>query len=215
MRKPSLFVVLTIALVLALSACGSGPPEPTETPEPTPTISPTATPQPTPTSTPIPLSQVDLEPLLTQSGDLPAGLSGAQVRDSLPEWMSDALPSPENMIQRQFERDGEAAGGVTVVLYESDVDVDTAYAAFVDNFGEPVSREGLETTRVTVPDIAEEAEAVTIESELAGVSMNAAGLAFVRCRGVVHIMMTGTSSLIHVESYGKRLDKRLVPAICR
>jgi hypothetical protein len=128
--------------------------------------------------------------------------------------MFDDLPDPDGRIYAQFERDERAAGGVAVMLYESCTNVDAAYAALVDSFGEPVSEEGLKSTRETIADIGEKAEAVTIESELAGVYLSAMDLVFARCHAVVHIRMTGTSSLVDIKSYAERLDRRLAGVVC-
>lgn len=215
MQKRSPLVVLTVALVLVASAaCGDATRKPTETPKPTPSVNPTDTPQPIPTVTPVPLSQIDLEPLLTQSGDLPAGLSGAQVRGFLPE-MYDNLPTSDNAIQRQFQRDGDAAGFVTVLVYESSSHCDAAYTGILDGFGDSTVGPDIKAARETISDVGERAEAVTLESEVGGISLEAIDMAFTRCHAVAHIRMTGTLSLLDIKSYAKRLDNRLAAVACR
>lgn len=59
---------VTIVVLFILAGCSS--------------LTSQSTPTPTATPTPIPLSDIDLEPILIQSGDLPAGYSGSQVKSS-------------------------------------------------------------------------------------------------------------------------------------
>jgi hypothetical protein len=207
-------MVIAISLVFTVSACTSAMPESTVTPETTVTPIPkntpiptnTTTPKPTPTATPVPLSQVELEPLLIKTGDLPAGLSGAQIRSSLPG-MFRRIPEPDNGIYRGFERDGDESGGVTVVLYESRADVDSAYATIMDGFGDLPSRQEVE-------GVGEKAETVSVALALAG-AKDFVDLAFVRCHSVVHIRMMGTIDLLDIKSYAERLDERLTGVACR
>lgn len=193
-------------IVLLFSGCSSPAPSPTQTP------TPTATPSPTPT--PIPLSEIDLEPILILPGDLPAGFAGAQTRQVIPE-MFLALPEAQNHINRQFERNGDGAGSVTVLLYESSNDVDEAYSTIVQGFAEPRNIEGMNVQRQLVPDLGEKAEANTMEGELLGVVLDFTDLAFTRCSALVHIRMKGTAEIIEVASYAKRLDARLSDLVCR
>ena len=108
-------------------------PTPTATPTLADTATPTLTPTPIPTATPtlIPLSEIDLEPLLVQPGDLPVGYSASQVRGGMPDDFS-TLPTAENVITQLFEKNGDIGvfgdigGSVTVLLYESNTNIDLA-----------------------------------------------------------------------------------------
>lgn len=166
------------------------------------------------TPTPIPLSQVNLEPILILPGDLPAGLSGAQVRDSLPEMFGN-LPEASNQIYQQFQRQGEAAGGVAATLYESDSDRDVAYTLLLKGFGDTSSGSITKTERIAVSNVGERAEAVTLQGSMLGIVLDFADLAFVRCGAVVHIRFGGSADLTEIVSYARRLDERLTTLVCR
>lgn len=204
--RTSLQKMVGMALLVLLAACAA------PSPPPTPTPVPTATPSPTPT--PIPLSEIDLEPILILPGDLPAGFSGAQIRDVLPEMFA-TLPDSDNQIYQQFERNGRAAGGVAVMLYESSDDIDGAYSLLLEGFGEPSNEAGITVERQAVPDVGEQAETVTIEGTLLGVTLDSVDLAFIRCSAVVHIRLVGTALLAEASSYARRLDERLAGLVCR
>src|SRR5215207_1013767 len=108
--RASRFVVL-IASLLALAACGGSPAAPLPA---------------TAAQTAVPLAELDLAPLLIQSGDLPVGLSGAQVNDTVPPGLR-AVPTPAKAIDQRFQQNGTIAGGVVVLLYEASADVESAF----------------------------------------------------------------------------------------
>lgn len=166
------------------------------------------------TPMPMPLSEVDLEPILILPGDLPAGLSGAQVRDSLPE-MFDEPPEAENQIYQQFQREGKAAGGVAVTLYESNADLDAAYTLLLGGFGDSDIDSSVTVERKVVSDVGERAETVTLQGTILGIVFDSVDLAFVRCGAVVHTRMSGSANLIDIVSYARRLDERLTSLVCR
>ena len=117
-------LVLSFVLVVALvSACGS-----------------------------IPLSQLKLDSLLVQTGDLPAGLAGAQIRDTAPGMFKD-LPTAENAIYQQFARGGDSAGGVAVFLYEDESKIGQAYDGILNGMGSDTK---------PISDIGEKASVVVI-----------------------------------------------------
>lgn len=166
------------------------------------------------TPTQIPLSEINLEPILILPGDLPAGFSGAQVRDSLPEMFGN-LPEASNQTYQQFQRQGEAAGGVAVTLYESDSDRDVAYTLLLKGFGDSSSDSMTKTERIVVSNVGERAEAVTLQGSMLGIVLDFADLAFVRCGAVVHIRFGGSAGLTEIVSYARRLDERLTALVCR
>jgi len=210
MKKRILSISLAaIVLVLASLACG-GTPEPPVTPTPTNTPKPTDTPvPPTPTNTPtpsaIPLSELELEPLLIQPGDLPAGFSGAQVRDVAPG-MFDETPTAENAISQQFERGGDTAGGVAVLLYDSKSEIEEAYALFVSGMAGNVQ---------TVTGVGEQAAVSVWSLSVLGITRKGSELLFIRCGAVAHIRMADVVDIDTITAYAKRLDSRLEPVVCR
>lgn len=197
--KHLIFVFVVIAL---LTGCAVAPPAPT----PAPTAAP-----PTPTSAPtaVPITSIDLEPLLIVSGDLPDGLSGAQVRDQAPGMFKE-MPPAANVAYQQFSRDNKGAGGVAVFLYEQATDRDSGYKKILAGM----------SSAVAVADVGEEARmAILDDSIVALTGESSADFLFRRCAAVVHIRMTHNDIASNLNNeviaYAKRLDKRLKEKTCQ
>lgn len=173
--RPALFLIAA----LLLGACGASAP-------------PASLPIPLPTA--VPLSAVDLEPLLIQSGDLPSGLGAAQVSDTPPKMFA-SLPKAIRAIDQRIQRAGATAGGITVLLYD---DPTPGYQALIATMG------------------ATDAVAVGEQSRITRASDLLPGfdVALVRCHAVVYVRMTGDVSAENVLAYAKRLDARLSNAVC-
>lgn len=190
-----LFVAITVTIVLI--GCGAAPAEPAA-------VAPTSAPAAAPTATPVPLDQVDLESILIASGDLPAGMSGAQVRDTAPK-MFDGMPPAIKVINQQIAQDERQIGGVTVFLYADAAEREKAYKLVLDGFGDAKAVEDLgEQAQITLPDDG----TVTV--------IDSADVAFVRCQAVAHVRMTGagvSKDTTPLTAYAKRLDKRLATAL--
>ena len=176
-------LVVLIAALLGLAACGG---------------SPAAAPATTAAQAAVPLADIDLAPLLIQSGDLPAGLSGAQVKDTVPPGLN-AVPTPAKAIDQRFQANGNTAGGVVVLLYEASADVETAFRLAV---GEGKNSQ----PQYSVGDAAR----VWLPSDV----VTRARVAFTRCHAYVDISIR-QASVDEVTAYAKRLDQRLQPLICR
>jgi len=172
------------------------------------------TPTDTPTATPIPLSELDLEPLLIQPGDLPAGFSGAQIKDVAPS-MFDDLPAAENTIDQRFERGGDTAGGVTVFLYGSTSKIEEAYALLMSIEADYVALLTDDMNVQTVTGVGEQAIVSVVSLSMGGFTLESSDLDFVRCSAVVHIRMVGVADIDTIRAYAKRLDKRLEPVVCQ
>lgn len=165
-------VVISLVVLLVLSGCGG-----------------------------VSLADVQLEPLLVQSGDLPAGVGGAQVRETPPE-MFNALTVGEQRIYQQLERSSSPAGGVAVFLY-SDAEARTkAYVTLSEGLGE---------TARDAPGIGEEARVSALD--FPGI-IKSTDLLFRRCAAVVHIRISGDTDTAPITAYAERLDKRLQEAVC-
>lgn len=199
-------------------------PAPTNTPRPTSTLPPTQTPVPTntpvpptptntPTATPIPLSELDLEPLLIQPGDLPAGFSGAQVKDVAPSLFDD-LPTAENTMDQRFERGGDTAGGVTVFLYDSTSEIEEAYALIMSIEADYALIMGGMNVQ-TVAGVGEQAIVSVLSLPVGGFTLESSDLAFIRCNAVVHIRMADVVDIDTIRVYAKRLDSRLESVVCQ
>ncbi len=181
MRASRLVILVTI--LLALAACGG---------------SPAAAPPTSNAQAAVPLVDIDLAPLLIQSGDLPTGLSGAQVKDIVPPGLKGA-PTPAKAIDQRFQHNGNNAGGVVVLLYEASADVESAFRLAVGegkNF-EPQYGVG-DTARSWLP------------SDI----LPRARVAFTRCHAYIDVTF-GQASIDEVTAYAKRLDQRLQPLVCR
>lgn len=177
-----------VGVALLLVACGG--------------VAPAALPTTLPAPTAVPLDQIDLESLMVQPGDLPAGVSGAQVRDVAPK-MFDGMPGALKTAYQQFARGDQPAGGVVVFLYEADADRDQGYGFILGGMG----------TTTAVEGVGEQATATEPSKEVAAV-LNFTDLLFQRCHAVAHIRMTGADTAASIAAYAKRLDKRLSSVAC-
>jgi hypothetical protein len=171
------------------------PPEWTSTPVPTLTAAPSS----------VPLSEIDLEPLLVQPGDLPAGYSASQIRDTVPDIFS-KVPAAAKVVSQLFAKDGETSGSVTVLLYESKSDLNTAFSMI------PVILGGDNEDQ---PAVGEHAIASNISKSAPGIRFDLVNLTFIRCRALVQTQLIGTSYEGDIVAYGKRLDKRLAAVVCQ
>jgi hypothetical protein len=171
--------VLALAAVL-LAACGSSPVA----------VAPPAVP------TRVPLRAVNLEPVLIQDGDLPSGLSPAQVFDAPPPAFKD-YPAATKAAYQRFQRAGDTAGGVTVLLYEQAADLANAAAQAVPTKKDYQSVEGVgERAALFVPEL------LTVRQ-----------IGFVRCQAVVNVVMDQVEP-DELIAYAKRLDRRLQGMVC-
>lgn len=192
--------IAVLALVLVLTACGSAPAAAVPT---SPPVEPTAAP------TAISLADVDLEPLLITSGDLPADLTGGQIRDVAPK-MFDGIPKAVQLREQRFARGGDAAGGVVVFLYENAGDRDAGYARVLDGMGETTPVDGLGDQSAQAA-----ADAAALR---AGIAYS--DVLFRRCAALVHIRVgspdvtSPDEVVITAATYAKRLDKRLQSVVC-
>lgn len=140
------------------------------------------------------LTEVNLESLLIQPGDLPPGITGAQVRTEPPA-MFDGIAPATKTIYQQFAKDSAQYGGVGVFLYDDPAQLSLGYDFITKGMG----------TGATPVEVGERAVAITGLLDFSEV-------AFARCAAVAHIRLTG--DLDTVVAYAQRLDKRLQAAVC-
>ena len=165
---------------------------------PSPTIQSTMQP------TKVALKDLDLEPLLIQSGDLPAGFSGAQVKNEAPE-MFNKTPKPVYVINQRFAYHEETGGGITVLVYDHLADATEAFQGV---------RKGMTTDAVPLNDVGEEAFVVAMALTAGDKKIKSTDGLFQRCHAIVHVRFSDISDSDVVEAYLKRLDKRLQPMVC-
>lgn len=139
----------------------------------------------------VPGRSVDLEPLLVQQGDLPAGLTAGQVSDG------SSGPGKATDFTFRIKRDIEPGGGyVSVIRFDDET-------ALMRNFKELLR--GVTVDGHPIPDLGEMAQA------------RGNILLFTRCKALVAIQLAlpAPGNLEEkVVNYGKRLDKRLKDALC-
>ena len=175
-----------------------------------PAPTPTPLPSPTATAMAIPLSDLELEPVLVVSGDLPAGYSGAQVRSTPPD-MFDGIRGYEQVIYQQFGNDSQA-GGLTVFLFASGGDRDAAYESMTEDFGNTEVSPDYILLVDDLSDLGEAAHYASFDGKT--IPLDFIDLAFTHCHALVHIRMGGMTQLDAVTAYAVRLDKRLQAIVC-
>lgn len=185
-----LFLVLLAALLIS---CG-GPQVATD---PTPASAPTAMP------TVVTLDKIAIEPALIQSGDLPSGLVGGQVKALVPVLFKGITP-PDRVLTQSLENGGVALGNVTVLLYQDTKNRDAAYTQMLGDIAITPATGG-----TAQPGIGERSLGGLFTNNLPGF----AEIAFVRCHAVVHIRLD-TQDATDVTTYAKRLDTRLQTVVC-
>jgi hypothetical protein len=147
----------------------------------------------------VPVAELDLAPLALQSGDLPAGYSGAQVSDALPAMFNDA-PAPAKVFDQRFQKADEDAGGVTILMYAAAADLNNAYDLAVDGMlDDNVAAEVGDGGRVAGGTVS---------------TLDVAEGVFTRCQTLVFVRFSGTKNTESVVAYMKRLDTRLFPVAC-
>ena len=143
-------------------------------------------------------SQADLEALLVQDGDLPAGVVASQVRDSPPVPI-EGLPTAAQTVYREFGPAESPLGDVIVWRYTLQADVEQGYEAIAGQMEGQAPAEAIgERAEVSVGTVA--ASAVS-------------SVVFARCNTVASIVMYN-SDLEAVQTYAKRLDQRLQAVVC-
>jgi len=196
MKAKQLCAIIVVMLAVTLNSCaGTAATQ----------IAADLTEEPTLTPAPVPISEIQLDSIVIQEGDLPAGFSGAQIRDTAPEMFKD-LPSAQNTVYQQLEKEGDVAGGITIFLYDSQDNIETAYNLIVG---------GLLDDAKLSDEVGEKAIISSISITIADITIKSVDMAFVRCGAVVHIRMSGTDDVNSVVAYAKRLDNRLKTLICQ
>lgn len=203
-----------IFIAILLTSCSSTPSgdavqtaiAQTQIAQPTTTLVPIPTDTPTPIPpTPIPLADLDLSSILVQSGDLPSGYSGAQIRNTPPAMFKD-IPEPMNQVYQQFEHNNDSAGGVGIFIYDNQLDADNAYNIILDGMGDSTE---------SISNIGVRARMMTMDYSMMPGGIKAMDLVSFRCNTVVSIRITDSDNPDYIISYAQRLDERLTPLVCR
>jgi hypothetical protein len=191
-------IILSIVLIFTLSNCSPSP----ESIQKAMTQTLAAA-----IPTQLPLSELNLESLLIQDGDLPLGYSGGDVY-SVPSgafnWLSDKGI-------KNFKQDiiygGNPVGNVTVFLYDDISLVGSTFTQMVDSMGYYKSQNLIE--------VGEKSNYMTASRDVLGVKVEVMQLVFLRCQAVINILITNSSDTDNLANYGSELDKRLTKLVCR
>lgn len=171
-----------------------------------------AQPSATPSETPVPLSQLNLENLLIQDGDLPPIFVGQQVVSRPPVDIG-SVPPADLAINREFRAGEFGSDGVTILLYESLDDLERAYDIVAGVIAEktparPLSQVG-EKAVVTERTIGESLLLLGMSSA------TSAKVVFIRCHAVVYIdLFASVADAEMAAEYARRIDQRLDPLVC-
>ena len=208
MKRVTAFVIVVVALAAVLAACSSGPSQEQiqQTVEAASAATIAARPTEVPTVTPIPLSDLDLEPIIIQDGDLPAKFSGQQITSVAPKQFK-SMPQAVQVINRGFIADGYASDGTTVWLYSSSTDAKAAFEKAV---------EALSGKNVPLENIGEIAMLSNQDTDFLGTPLVTTEVVFARCNAVAHVSLFGYQDSIPdiTTAYADRIDKRLSKLLC-
>lgn len=161
------------------------------------------------------LSEIRLEDVLLNDGDLPTVFVGQQIASQPPADIGE-VPPPDQSINRKLRAGDFASDGVTILLYESIVDLQEAYHSVVG-----VVSGG----SATLPLAGVGEEAVQSEESFGGLplvggqsipSATSAKVVFTRCHALVYIdLFSSEANSAVAAEYAKRIDGRLEPLVCR
>ena len=116
MKRIFIFAIFLITLVAVLLGCSSPIPA---------------------TPAPVDLSSLKLEPILIQSGDLPAGLNSGEISyNSIQTLLQNdiSVPTPQNQIVQLLVSGGTTKGFIWLVLYDSESYVKLLYEDLIYGF---------------------------------------------------------------------------------
>lgn len=183
-------------ILLFLVSCA----KPTPIPEPTPIPSPT----------PILLSEIDLEPIVIQAGDLPAGFTGAQISH-----YGKNIYGSVNDIKQELANNNQSAGFIEIYLFGDLEKAEKIFTSKTNSLGKSNVSDISSTTVSEIPDVGEKATSASSRISFFGLDTYVIDFVFIRCSAFVNIRFSDTSNTQSVINYAKRLDERLSKLICR
>ena len=201
MYRVFVFAVLVAAV---LTACNN------------PLSAPTPTPTPVPTVTLIPFSALQLDDLIIQPYDLPAGVTGAQINHH--EECNPATDMcAEYYISQDLEFDSKQRGRIQIWVYEISTYPNIRYDVEVTGFTEECARAEHQCVAGYAPqsisDLGTSAVMIDVYNYIGNDSYY---IVFTRCHAVVKVeMRVVTNDPNNVIVYAQHLDERLTPIVCR
>lgn len=157
----------------------------------------------TPNAPRVPLSQADLDALLVQEGDLPAGMIAEPLRERV-DWLA-SVPAAPLETARRLVVQGTELGSVTLVVYPPGSDIATVYTPF-----STVLEGSAQRPPQFIGSIGERSGIVTTSPRDQPVVYD---LSFLRCSAAAYIRLK-TPKVDHVLQYADRLDERVQQSIC-
>jgi len=198
--------IFPVLVALGLTGCTNSSFSPT----PTPTSTPTAT------TTPIKFSSLQLDDLIVQPYDLPAGISGAQISNHEDCNSAAGNKCAEYYIKLDLAYQDKQHGHVQIWVYEDSQYVTARYNVESDTFiAECQKTEGqcYPGDPKAVPDLGDSATMIDVYNYIGADSFY---ILFARCNAVVRIYIWGVANDPDgVITYAQHLDKRLTPIVCR
>ena len=194
--------LLIVILILSISACSSAAQSSQKTP-----VTGLSRAQ---------LSQIDIHALLSQfleEFELASGANALNLWDPLPP-IYDDFPSHDNAFDRRFVSGDEALGGITVLLYQDEGFILSAYQQVIFGFGTEVHAEGYEYDLYGL-NLAEDGQAAILEQALAnGQIYRNTSLVFRRCHAVVEMNFAHIADLQLAAEFALAIDELISPAVC-
>jgi len=184
-------IIWLMTMAVLLSACASSQTSP-QVDEPMPETELTHTAIP------------DLEPVLLQNGDLPAGYTAGSSTSKVPTYyLKLFLPDTDYFIRVQIEEDSTVAGQVDALYY---INQSTSRYAFEDIKGD--MKDVNELTGIGEMAVME----IVSKSDL--VVQDSIRITFTQCHVVIHISIQRINDPQIAISYGEILSERLKPYVC-
>jgi len=156
------------------------------------------------TPTPIPFSSLDLESILVEEDDLPAGYIGARQINPLPDYFFTQYGAPvaDYSIFQDIELNGKVVGFAGVFVYEKQQDVEISYQKLL----QPQDSTSLN-------NVGDNAKVSTGPVMLADYEY--VEVMVIQCHALIVIEIGETDQEELVINHAERLIKRLTPLVCR
>jgi hypothetical protein len=169
----------------------------------------------TPTNTIIPFSQLQLDNLLIQPNDLPAGVTGAQISNN--EERSSIVPvSADYYIQQELAYENNKRGEVMVWIYEDITNTQKRYSDRINALKAECGKTKGQCHPGDPKSISDVGEGGKLIDVYNFIGPDGFTLVFQRCNAVIEINMVAIiSEPDGLITYAQRLEKRLKPIVCR
>ena len=154
------------------------------------------------------LSKINLESILIQPGDLPAGITGGQVSE-MSDRMDSKYPKPTNNVYQELSENGKQIGEIVILLYDSDIDLNQVFSMITSRFPEiPQTPVDIGNKGVAFSGI-RKVRVLDMES-----SVRVSSVVFTRCGAIAQITIVDSYAITPVKNYAQRLDQRITPLVC-